>query len=253
MRKMKRLFIFVTLINNVYANNQFHHLTYTSRAVATSLRSIVDKPSVRTGYFVMGKNNYNFRKEERLQELRKIAGDIKRINQRGKTKNTQKKSIPNSHPKSNFKPYQDKNLSYFIKTSDTICKPPVKKFKEKGLRQTSLGERLVADWLVKNGIRFKREKEFGDLINPMTGKTLLVDFYLHAHKICIEFDGRQHFKASKLFDRNGDSLEARVQRDRIKDSYCKSRGLKMIRIKYYEINLIHDILSKYFTLNSSIV
>lgn len=148
--------------------------------------------------------------------------------------------------KSNYKPYQDKSLSYFIATSEGMSVPKEKKFKQKGQRQTSLGERLVADWLIKNNIRFKREKEFSDLINPMTGKALSIDFYLHTHKIVIEFDGRQHFKASKLFDRNGDSLEARIQRDRIKDTYCRNKGFKMIRIKYTEINLIDSILKLHF-------
>lgn len=143
---------------------------------------------------------------------------------------------------SKFKPYDNKDLDFFIASKKT--KPTVKK----GERQTSLGERMIADWLVKNGIRFRREKQFIDLVNPATGKMLWLDFYLHSKKIVIEFDGKQHYKASKMFDRNGDSLEARIQRDAIKDLYCQSNGLNMVRIKYNQLNSIGQILSDVFKL-----
>jgi very-short-patch-repair endonuclease len=144
-----------------------------------------------------------------------------------------------------------RKFKYLVNTSleSFIEKPlPVRRFRKRAEKKTSMGERLVADWLIKNSIRFKREKEFADLINPATGKILSIDFYLHTHKICIEFDGRQHFKASKLFDRNGDSLEARIQRDRVKDAYCRNRGIKMIRIRYSDINRVSEILSQHFSI-----
>jgi len=140
---------------------------------------------------------------------------------------------------------------YKTRPDFTKVKPIGKKTKQKrkrivAARQVSVGEKMVAEWLVKNGIKFKSEKEFMDLINPMTGKRLIIDFYLHRHKTCIEFDGRQHFMASEKFDRNGDSLEARIQRDQIKNDYCATKGLKLIRIKYTEMNNIHNILKVHF-------
>jgi very-short-patch-repair endonuclease len=145
---------------------------------------------------------------------------------------------------SDFKPYADKDLAYFINDY-----PQPKKIKKKPAeRQSSLGEQRVADWLVKNGIRFKREKQFDDLINPHTTQKLWIDFYLHSHKIVIEFDGRQHFKASKMFDQKGDTLERRQLRDKIKDDYCVQKGFTMIRIKYFELDKIPAILSPYFNL-----
>lgn len=143
---------------------------------------------------------------------------------------------------STFKAYADKDLDYFVATK----KP--KPILVKGERQTSLGERVIADWLVKNSIRFSREKQFVNLVNPSTGKRLWLDFYLHSRKIVIEFDGKQHYKASKMFDKNGDSLEARIQRDRIKDLYCTNNGLIMVRIKYSQLSEVPIILSKLFNI-----
>ncbi len=151
-----------------------------------------------------------------------------------------KKRAP-AKPISTYRPYADKDLDYFVAANKP--KPIIKK----GERQTSLGEKTIADWLIKNSIRFRREKQFVNLINPATGQRLWLDFYLHSHKIVIEFDGKQHYKASKMFDRNGDSLEARIQRDKIKDHYCLTNGLKMVRIKYNQLNEVPAILSQLFT------
>lgn len=180
----------------------------------------------------------NRKKQERLELLRKAKAafkngtpiDIPVIS---------KQAIPiKTSPI--YRPYSDKCLDYFV--SPQKSKPVV----SKGVRQTSLGERTIADWLVKNGIKFRREKQFVNLINPTTGQRLWLDFYLHSHKIVIEFDGKQHYKASKMFDRNGDSLESRIHRDKIKDHYCLTNGLKMVRIRYNQLNEVPIILSSIF-------
>ncbi len=69
-----------------------------------------------------------------------------------------------------------------------------------------------------------------------------MDFYLPQHKICIEFDGRQHFFKCAKFDENGDTLSARKERDSIKDLFCVERKIKMLRIRYTQMSLISDIL-----------
>lgn len=108
--------------------------------------------------------------------------------------------------------------------------------------QSSIGETMIADFLLKNGIRFKREKIFRDLRNPLTGSFLRVDFWIFASRTMIEFDGIQHYKASKL-NNNGADLPAIQTRDRMKDHYAESKGYQMIRIHYKDMNRISDILT----------
>lgn len=189
---------------------------------------------------MMGRT-YNKKKLEFLAKIRE-QNKLETFKERGYTVTRLTKD--NNNPTRKFK---TPNVNF---DSFTFLNTPKNKLKKNKTqeRQTSYGEKLVAEWLVKNNILFKREKEFSDLINPITGKALIVDFYLHAHKIVIEFDGRQHYKASKLFDRNGDSLEARMQRDSVKNAYCANKGFKMIRIKYTEINIIDKILATHFIL-----
>lgn len=52
-------------------------------------------------------------------------------------------------------------------------------------------------------------------------------------KYCIEFDGIQHFKPVEFF--GGEvGLEGVQRRDNIKTAYCKSKGIKLLRIRYDE-------------------
>lgn len=108
---------------------------------------------------------------------------------------------------------------------------------------TSKGEREVADFLVKRGVRFKREKSFKGLVSPSTGIALRFDFWIPSMKTLIEYDGIQHFKPCRL-NRFGADLPSLKARDLLKDEYAKFRGFRIIRISYNDYNRIAPILSK---------
>lgn len=74
---------------------------------------------------------------------------------------------------------------------------------------------LWYDFLRNCPVRFIRQKIFGPYI---------VDFYCAKAKIVIELDGSQHFEDSGL------------KKDRIRDDYLASYGLRVIRIPNNEIN-----------------
>lgn len=107
----------------------------------------------------------------------------------------------------------------------------------------SFGESVISDWLRKHQIKFIREKKFADLINPKTNQHLRFDFYLPDHKICIEFDGIQHFQYCEEFDKGDKSLLGKRQfNDNYKNGYCKYKNLKILRISYKQIRTIENIL-----------
>lgn len=176
----------------------------------------------------------NHRAKKSKKELREKGSDSKR-----------REANRNRQNADNYKPYKNKGLSFFLKES-TIKVKSIPKIKEVSReRQTSFGERMVAEWLLKNGIKFKREKQFQDLFNPKTKQLLWLDFYIFSHKTVIEFDGRQHFEACDAFDVR-DSLEERMFRDRVKNNYCKKRGFAMVRIRYDQLKQIDSILKYHF-------
>lgn len=90
----------------------------------------------------------------------------------------------------------------------------------------SKGELSIRNFLIENKIIFEPQKRF---LNCKNQKTLPFDFYLPELKICIEYDGRQHYtevphwgglKGLKKINKN----------DNIKQKYCDQNNIKLIRI-----------------------
>ena len=104
----------------------------------------------------------------------------------------------------------------------------------------SIGERLVKKYLDENNIKYIREKKFEDCKNI---NHLPFDFYLTDYNICIEYDGELHYRSSDIFGGN-DTLNRVKKNDKIKDNWCLSNNIKLIRISYLNKNKIHKILKK---------
>jgi len=93
----------------------------------------------------------------------------------------------------------------------------------------SRGERRVANILDDLNISYRREFVFSNCKN--TG-FLKFDFYLPDFKLCIEYDGEQHFYPLDFFGGEGAYFE-RLICDNIKNQYCKDNGLDLLRISYF--------------------
>lgn len=106
---------------------------------------------------------------------------------------------------------------------------------------SSRGEQLLAKSLSDHKITYIPQKRFKDCVNPKTGYKLPFDFYIPLYKICIEFDGKQHYQPVKYFG-GSDSFKALQYRDRIKTNYCREKGIKLIRINYTNIEDIDLII-----------
>lgn len=111
----------------------------------------------------------------------------------------------------------------------------------------SIGEKKVRLYLEKNNILFQQYKWFPNCrdINPLP-----FDFYLPRYNLCIEFDGRQHFEDTGYFSY---SFEQTKKHDAIKSNYCKTNGIYLIRIPYWNIDKIDGILDKELILHEDIV
>lgn len=98
----------------------------------------------------------------------------------------------------------------------------------------SQGEKLISDILSKNSLNFDRQKRFLDCRDTQKGKRCLplpFDFYLSKYNTCIEYDGIQHFKSLDFFG-GDEGFSKRKHLDKIKNQYCKKKGIKLIRIPY---------------------
>ena len=102
----------------------------------------------------------------------------------------------------------------------------------------SKGEKAVRGYLLDNNIIFKIQHKFIDCKNK---KRLPFDFYLPDYNVCIEFDGKQHYKPIKHFG-GEEMFEIQKLKDKIKSDYCVKNNINLIRIK--EKNKINKTLKK---------
>ena len=94
----------------------------------------------------------------------------------------------------------------------------------------SKGEREIRLWLLSENIYYIPQKRFNECKDK---QPLPFDFYLPKHNLCIEYDGRQHFKPVKQFG-GTKGFEDRVKKDKIKSKFCEDNGINLLRIKYNE-------------------
>ena len=100
----------------------------------------------------------------------------------------------------------------------------------------SIGEKRIREYLESHNIDFVQEKRFPDC---RKNKPLPFDFYLPQYNLIIEFDGQQHFKNVGFMD-----YETTKENDKIKNQYCQSHNIDLLRIPYWEGNNIESIISK---------
>lgn len=122
------------------------------------------------------------------------------------------------------------DVRFHQKTGCPFCHGPGKSF----------GEEKVAKWLTLHKIEFERQKRFEGCRNK---NPLPFDFYLPFMQICIEYDGIHHFKPWY-----GDEVAfKRVQKhDKIKEQFCFSSGIALLRISCFEFRQLETLLQTYF-------
>lgn len=125
-----------------------------------------------------------------------------------------------------------------------ICEPKVVHSKE------SLGERKVRKFLESNKMQFITQYKTDECKykRPLPFDFALVDEYGDPWAM-IEFDGEQHFNRDGFFGSEYTAeydLELQQLKDGIKDRYCDSKGIIMLRIPYTHIDRIDSILNRFF-------
>lgn len=84
---------------------------------------------------------------------------------------------------------------------------------------------------------FEKQKSFDDLRGESKHGILRYDFHVIKENYLIEYDGQHHFKAG-----GGWCSEEHVQetqkRDKLKDDYCRDKGIPLIRIPYTHVDNI---------------
>ena len=104
----------------------------------------------------------------------------------------------------------------------------------------SKGEKKVESFLIKNNIEHIFQCKFNDC---KFYKELPFDFYLPKYNILIEFDGKQHHQIIEYFGGLDRFIDQKI-RDTIKNIYCQQNNIKLIRIPYWDLDNIENILKQ---------
>lgn len=112
----------------------------------------------------------------------------------------------------------------------------------------SKGEYLITNILQQNKINYKNQYSFVDLVSDK-GAKLKFDFgILKNNKLiyCIEYDGIQHFESRNDNGWNNKTNLLKTQyHDNLKNNYCQSNNIPLIRIPYWHKNItIIDLIPK---------
>jgi len=111
----------------------------------------------------------------------------------------------------------------------------------------SRGELLISSFLSSLNIKFKPQHTYDDCRNI---NKLPFDFIVYINDLIIlllEFDGEQHFMAIKKFGGEA-KFQQRVKCDNIKNRYCITNNIPILRISYREFKYIEFIISIYISM-----
>lgn len=109
-------------------------------------------------------------------------------------------------------------------------------------------ELKTKEWLDFNNIKYYREKTFKDCRYK---RLLRFDFYLIDLNKVIEVDGIQHYQPTNFgnidIKTSIDNFKQNQIKDKIKDNYCKSHNIPILRIPYtcFEDNTYKKMLSTF--------
>lgn len=107
----------------------------------------------------------------------------------------------------------------------------------------SHGERQVCQWLYNHNINYVHQKTFDDCRDQ---RLLPFDFYLPDYNLCIEYDGEQHFRPIELFG-GKEGFDKRKHHDDIKNQYCKTNSIHLLRIPYFKN--VEEELDNFYSFN----
>ena len=108
---------------------------------------------------------------------------------------------------------------------------------------SSVGEKLIVQFMEKNNIQYERQKTFPDCKDIFA---LKFDVYDVDNNIAIEFQGEQHYfpidYAGFGEEYAKDQFDKLQRRDRIKKEYCYNNGITLICIPYWYRQCVGEFL-----------
>lgn len=100
--------------------------------------------------------------------------------------------------------------------------------------KTSKAEIAVFNLLTEQNIIFSQQYRI-----YIVNRCLKIDFVIG--NVAIEIDGQQHIIKNKFFHKNDADFKKQLERDMLKDQYCKEHQLQLYHIQYKNGNVKHVV------------
>lgn len=113
------------------------------------------------------------------------------------------------------------------------------------INKSSKGEIRIKEYLDSKDINYMEQYKFNDCRNKFK---LPFDFAIIKDSkvsLIIEFDGRQHFEEIEIWGGSDGLIKTQIN-DNIKNKYCLSNNIKLIRIPHWDYDNIETILDDTF-------
>ncbi len=114
-----------------------------------------------------------------------------------------------------------------------------------GGERMSKGESIVKGVLEDMKVSYQQEMRFIDCKDV---RPLPFDFFMSQHAAAIEFDGRQHFEPVSYWG-GQETLEQIQRRDAIKNAYCATNNIRLLRIKYTDSTRIRELIETFLAIS----
>lgn len=88
-----------------------------------------------------------------------------------------------------------------------------------------------------HGYEIYEEVKLPGSTNPKNKSVLFLDFFIPSLKIGVEVHGRQHFEYTPYFHKDKLGFLNHLYRDGLKTEWCEKNEIKLIELKYDEIEL----------------
>lgn len=107
----------------------------------------------------------------------------------------------------------------------------------------SHGENVIRKFLENKNIYFEQQYKIELEKQLFSTNNIRVDFFVPTLNTIIEFNGIQHYEYVPIFHKEDDGFEKQRFRDKRLEIYCKKNRIKLVVIRYDQIDNIEEILN----------
>lgn len=155
-----------------------------------------------------------------------------------------------NYEKVNYKGMHEK-VNIICRKHGVFSQTPASHLSGKGCPKCKInkGEAIIGYYLKQNNIEYKSQYPVKLEKQMFSRNRLKIDFYLPNYNTFIEFNGIQHYEFTPAFHKTKEEFNKQVERDKRLKDYCKGNKIKLIVIKYNQIDKIEEILNKKLKIN----